>query len=122
MDFQNPANHLDDHAITIGMVTKQRFGKLLKKGDICPGDQKKFYAGVRAFYVAAATQALKKLPFNNCVINNARFLNFDRRKECTFDSVEFFLSQVLRLASVEPCTDGQAAGGIHRLMQFRKKR
>lgn len=93
-DFQNPVNHLNDHAITIGMVTKQRLGKLLNEGDICPTDEKKFYAGAKAFCVDAASPALKKLPFDNGVRENARFLNFERREEytCTFDFIEFFVT------------------------------
>ena len=59
VSFQNPANHLGDHAITIGMVTKERLRKLLNDGDISANDEKKFYAGVRAFYIDAASQALK---------------------------------------------------------------
>ena len=90
MDFTNPVNHLSDHAITIGMVTKQRLQKVLNEGDISANDERKFYAGVQTFYIDAATQALHKLPFDDCVLNNARFLNFEIKENCTFDAVEFF--------------------------------
>ena len=49
VDFTNPVNHLSDHAITIGMVTKQRLQKLLNEGDISANDERKFYAGVELF-------------------------------------------------------------------------
>ena len=40
VDFKNPVNHLSDHAITIGMVTKQRLQKLLNEGDISANDER----------------------------------------------------------------------------------
>ena len=40
----------------------------------------KFFEAVRAYYEDAATQALKKLPFSDDVLNNAKFLNFDKEE------------------------------------------
>ena len=102
VDFENPANHLGDSAITIGIVTKQCLQKLLNEGDISAYEQKKFYAAVRAFYVDAASQAVKKLPFDDCFLSNARFLNFEKREECTFDSVEFFCARYSNLLQLTP--------------------
>ena len=93
VDFTNPVNHLSNHVIIIGMVTKQCLQKLLNEDDICANDERKFYAGVRAFYIDATSQALHKLPFNDCVLNNARFLNFERKEDCTFDAVHFFCAK-----------------------------
>ena len=62
MDFQNPANQLENSAITIGFVTKQRLQKLLDEGSISAYEQKKVYTAVQAFYIDAASQAVKKLP------------------------------------------------------------
>lgn len=42
VDFRSPVNHLADHAMTTGMVTKQRLQKLLDEGDISTHDQEKF--------------------------------------------------------------------------------
>lgn len=58
--------------------------KLLNEGDISTRDQEKFYAGVRAFYIGAASQALRTLPFNYTLLDNAKFLRFDAKEECTF--------------------------------------
>ena len=99
-------NHLSDHAIAIGMLTKQRLQKLLNEGDISANDESKFYAGVRTFYIDAASQALHKLLFDDCVLNNARFLNFERKEDCTFNAVEFFLRKALRPPEVDTCTNG----------------
>ena len=59
VDFEKTANHLDDSNLTVRLVTKQRLQKLLDDGDIFVADQRKFYKGVRAFYVKAATQTLQ---------------------------------------------------------------
>ena len=102
VNFQNPANQLNDSAITIGMVTKQCLQKLLNEGDISAYEHKKFYAAVRAFYVDAASQAVKKLPFDDSFLSNARFINFEKRDECTFDSVEFFCGKYSNLLQLTP--------------------
>ncbi len=102
VDFQNSANQLDDSAITIGMVTKQRLRKLLNEGDISAYEQKKFYRAARAFYVDASSQALKKLPFDDCLLGNAKFTNFEKRAECTFESVEFFCVRYSHLLHLSP--------------------
>ena len=46
VNFLNALNNLADHAITIGIVTKQYLQKLLSEGDISTHDHDKFYAGV----------------------------------------------------------------------------
>lgn len=102
VDFQNPENQLSDSAITIGIVTKQLIQKLLNEGDIDEHDMKKFYAGVRAFYVDAAAQTIKKLPFDDSVLNHARFLNFEKKEDCTFDSVEYFAQKYPKLLPLTP--------------------
>lgn len=102
VDFENPTTHLDDSKMTIGMITKQLLQKLLDEGDICPADQRKFFKGVRAFYVKATSQALHKLPFDDCILNHSRFLNFERKEESTFDSVEYFCVKYSNLLQFTP--------------------
>ena len=41
--------------------------------------KKKFYVAVREFYADAANQAIRKFPFTDEVLNNAKFLNFEKR-------------------------------------------
>lgn len=41
----------------------------------------------------AASKALQKLPFHDSVLNNAKFVNFEAKEKCTFDSVEFYCSK-----------------------------
>jgi len=61
---------------SIGMLTRQH-------GDINENDKKCFFHGIRVFYVNAVSQALQKLPFNDDVLNHARYLNFDKSRDCT---------------------------------------
>ena len=67
VDFTDCNNQLDDSVITIGMVTKRTLNKLFHDGDISQNDKRKFYKGVRAFYVDAAERAISKLPFGDAV-------------------------------------------------------
>lgn len=48
-----------------------------------------FHYAVGAFYRAAAPYAVAKLPFQ--VLENSRFVNFEKRREYEFTMVEFFL-------------------------------
>ena len=53
----------------------------------------RFYDAVGAFYRAAAQYAVEKLPFNDKVLENSRFVNFEKRREHEFTMVEFFLQR-----------------------------
>ena len=90
VSFECVDNQLEDSSIFVGLITRQKLRRLLNEGDISPRDEIKFYSSVRAFFVDAASQALKKLPFSDDVLNNARFLNFEKREEYSFSAVEFF--------------------------------
>ena len=102
VDFLDSNNQLDNSTITIGLLTRQRLRCLLEEGDITDHDFKKFIAAVRAFYQDASSQALQKLPFTDCVLNHAKFLNFEIKEECTFDAVEFFCERYSGLLNFSP--------------------
>jgi hypothetical protein len=53
----------------------------------------RFYEAVGAFYRAAAQFAVAKLPFNDKVLENSRFVNFEKCREHEFTMVEFFLQR-----------------------------
>ena len=36
---------------------------------------------MRAFYIDAAERAIAKLPFDDAILNNAKFLNFEKKAE-----------------------------------------
>ena len=48
---------------------------------------------MRAFYLKAASEALQKLSFGDCTLNNIRFVKFERKEKCTIDSGKFFCSK-----------------------------
>ena len=54
---------------------------------------KVFYQAVRCFYSSAAEYAVKHLPFNDKVLENSRFVNFEKREVVDFTQVEFFLNK-----------------------------
>lgn len=85
-------------------MTKQCLLKLFNEGGISDHDKKGFFVAVRAFYTEAVSQALKKMPFHDCVLHNAKFLNFEKREDGTFSNVEFFCSKyfdLLQFTSVQ---------------------
>lgn len=51
----------------------------------------RFHYAVGAFYRAAAQYAVAKLPFHDKVLENSRFVHFEKRREYEFTMVEFFL-------------------------------
>lgn len=53
----------------------------------------RFYGAVGAFYRGAAQYAVAKLPFTDKVLENSRFVNFEKRREHEFTMVEFFLQR-----------------------------
>ena len=50
----------------------------------------------------AASQALQKLPFGDCTVNNIKFVNFEKKEDCTFDLVKFFCSKYSNLLKHTP--------------------
>lgn len=78
---------------------------LLDDGSISEQSYKKFFQAVKAFFIDATTQALRKLPFNDPLLNSAKFLNFDSRETTSFEFfcnkysniLEFNSSQIDRL-------------------------
>ena len=79
VDYLSSDNQLENSTIMVALATKQCLRRLLDDGDIGDHEHKKFYKAVRAFYVDATNQALKKLPFTDDVLHHARFLNFEKR-------------------------------------------
>ena len=63
IDFLNPVNQLPDENLFIGFTTKNLLTKLENDGDICSTQRQMFYKAVRAFYVAASSDMVKKFPF-----------------------------------------------------------
>jgi len=76
--------------------------KLFNDGSIIDHDKRLFFAAVRAFYVESVAKALKKLPINDLVLNHAKFVNFEKHDNCTFDDVEYFCGSFHNLLNFTP--------------------
>ena len=83
-------------------MTRQHLQKLFNDGDITEHNKNQFFEGVRAFYVDAVNQALQKLQYSDDVLNHARYLNFEKRRDCTFDSIEYFFARYSNLVEPTP--------------------
>ena len=88
--INNMVSHIDN-AIYIGIRTRQ----LLQadNGEATHTEERRFYQAVCAFYCTAADYALKHLPLNDRVLQNARFVNFKSREAALFSEVEFFVNR-----------------------------
>ena len=93
VNFTDHSNHLIDNALGIGLVTKSTLERLLKEGDISEYQYRKFFEAAKGFFIKTAIEALAKLPFDDDILHHAKFVNFEQRETCTFDSVEFFCNK-----------------------------
>ena len=89
--FTDISNQLADDEIMIGFVTKQTLLKL--KDEVEPHEIRKFYAGVREFFVGAAAYITHKFLWGDPVLEHSCFVDFQKRKKVSFQSVEYFLSR-----------------------------
>ena len=71
-----------DDALFIGIMTKTLLNKGLNDGDITPRQVEVFYRAVRSFFVTAVKYALEHLHFKDAVLENASFVNIERRDSC----------------------------------------
>lgn len=65
VDYHNC--QLSDSDIFVGFVTRQKLLKLETEGDCSPSSKKKFFLGVRSFYLTAAEYIINKflMPYSN---------------------------------------------------------
>lgn len=82
-----------DKQLYIGIITRSLLNKLRDEGDISTNEVNKFYLAVRSFYYNATEYAIKNLPLNDPVLQNANFLRFEARQAAIFTQVEFFLNR-----------------------------
>lgn len=92
VDFQNPSNQLAESNLMIGFSTKQVLRRLVD--EVEPSQISRFFHGVRSFYTGSTHYLCSKFPLEDEVLKNAAFVDFERRKSCTFASVEYFLTRL----------------------------
>ena len=93
VDFKNPANHVDNESLLIGFLTRQTVKRLLDGEDISTQQYSLFFTAVKAFLVRATDYLLKWCPLQDEVLTHATWLDFERRLEKSFLSVQYFVLQ-----------------------------
>ena len=77
----------------VGFITRSTLNHLLTVGDICENDVKTFYNGVKMFFTTAFKYALNHMPFEDPVLQNAQFIEFDNRDNCTVNIPLYFVQR-----------------------------
>lgn len=102
LDFCDLCNQVIDDSLVIGFLTKQTITKLLDEGDISSHEHDSFFQLARIFYMKSVEYLLKWCPLNEELLFHAKWVDFTRRLECTFISVEYF---VRKYSSIFPNLD-----------------
>ena len=91
VSFTDTSKQLVDDELMIGFITKQTLQKL--KDEVEPREIGKFYAGVREFFVGAAAYIAHKFLWDDPVLIHSCFVDFEKRKNVSFQSVEYFITR-----------------------------
>ena len=92
VDLEDSEVKVSDDKLDIGFSTKALLKKLVDGG--CDMDKvSKFYLAVRAFYGQGLLYARSRLPLDDPVLKNARFLDFAQRDSCELSHVEYFATR-----------------------------
>lgn len=90
-DFSSEENQLNNSQIFIGFTTRLTLNQLVHDGSISNCDVRKFYNGVRQFYIRSVQYIIVTYPLNDDLLRHARFLNFEKRSSVCFDAIEYFI-------------------------------
>ena len=88
-------NQLPDDHLFIGFGTRQLLDELEDDG-LEPKKIRKFYTAVRRFYEETFNYTKEHLPFNDPVLKHATFVDFGKRMQSSFESVEYFVKRYPR--------------------------
>ena len=89
IDFQDHSCQVPNTELMVGFTTKQALHGV--QGNLEPRVVQKKFSGVFAFYTGASHYLVNKFNRNDEVLINARFVDFQKRKSCSFASVEYLL-------------------------------
>ena len=103
VDFTNKTNQLSNRELMVGFMTKQVLTRLQE--EVEPSKFTKFYTGVRAFFAGCLTYIVGKFPWDDALLQHACFVDFEKRKTCSFHSVEYFLERFSQLLPSEHADD-----------------
>ena len=80
VDYVSVQNQLLDSSIFIGFTTRSTLKRYVDNGDISRSDERKFYSGVRDFYVASMNYVKKTFPLNSEVLQHALLIKGARTR------------------------------------------
>ena len=83
-------NQLPNDNLFVGYGTRLLLEELENSG-LEPKKIRQFYTAVRRFYEEAFNYAKEHLPFNDPVLKHAKFVDFGKRMQASFESVEYFV-------------------------------
>ena len=78
----------DDINLGIGIATCNILKRLFDNGDIAQNDVDCFFNGVCDFFVKAFNYCVKWLPLDGSFIKNSVFVDFEKRNDINFDSIQ----------------------------------
>ena len=85
-------NQLPDDNLFIDFGTRQLLEELEDDG-LEPKKIRQFYTAVPRFYEETFNYAKEHLPFNDPVLKHAKFVDFGKRMQASFESVEYFVKR-----------------------------
>ena len=83
VDFKTRENQHQDDKLAVGMNARSLFDDAVAKS-ITPTIEPKFFASVRAFYVAAVQKMPQKFPFSDRVLKDLVILNHRKREDLEY--------------------------------------
>lgn len=89
--IEEESHHLSPSNIWIGFQTKQLLSRLLNGGDINEHTYGKFFEAAKSFLVTVVNYLQKWCPLNDDLLLNAEWLDFTKRQQVSFTSVEYFI-------------------------------
>ena len=92
-EYQIPETQLDNDSIYIGLYTRSKLNTLIHSGFVSEEELDIFFNGVRTFYVSATQYVIQRLPFEDEVIKNSRFVNIKLRLGAFYTQVNYFVQK-----------------------------
>ena len=74
----------------------------LPDDSLLPKKIRQFYTAVRRFYEETFNYAKEHLPFNDPVLKHAKFVDFGKRMQASFESVEYFVKRYKDILHFDP--------------------
>ncbi|XP_063053561.1 zinc finger BED domain-containing protein 5-like [Engraulis encrasicolus] len=101
VDILNEDNQLPDSQLGIGFTTRCTLNRLVEDGCVSPEAVKKFHGGARNFFRRSVEYARAKLPLNDEVLRNSKFVDFNQKMDMSVECVQYFTERFNHLLPCE---------------------